>query len=57
MCIRDSTDAMVKNIEEVLTDYLGENLETIYSQAGPSSGISGDESTVFEGENLSLIHI
>jgi HAE1 family hydrophobic/amphiphilic exporter-1 len=51
----ERTEAMVGNIEEVLTDYLGENLETIYSQAGPSSGISGDESTVFEGENTAEI--
>lgn len=53
----ERTDAMVKNIEEVLTDYLGENLETLYSQAGPSTGISGDESTVFEGENTAEIMV
>lgn len=51
------TEAMVKNIEEILTDYLGENLQTIYSQAGPSSGISGDETSVFEGENTAEIMI
>jgi hydrophobic/amphiphilic exporter-1 (mainly G- bacteria), HAE1 family len=48
---------MVKNIEVILTDYLGENLQTIYSQAGPSSGIEGDESAVFEGENTAEIMV
>ena len=47
----ERTDATVRNIETILTDYLGENLETIYSQVGPTSGIAGDESSVFEGEN------
>jgi hydrophobic/amphiphilic exporter-1 (mainly G- bacteria), HAE1 family len=49
------TEAMVKNVEVILSDYLGDNLETIFSQAGPSSGISGDESSVFEGENTAEI--
>jgi HAE1 family hydrophobic/amphiphilic exporter-1 len=51
----ERTEAMVKNIEVILADYLGENLETIYSQAGPSSGIGGNESTIFEGENTAEI--
>jgi HAE1 family hydrophobic/amphiphilic exporter-1 len=51
------TEAMVKNIEEILTDYLGENLETIYSQAGPSSGMASDENAVFEGENTASIMV
>ena len=51
----ERTEGMVKNIENILTDYLGKNLETIYSQAGPSAGISGDESSVFEGENTAEI--
>lgn len=49
------TEAMVKNVETVLKDYLGDNLETVYSQAGPSTGIGGDENTVFEGENTAQI--
>jgi len=49
------TEAMVNNIEEILNDFLGDNLETIYSQAGPSTGIGGDESSVFEGENTAEI--
>jgi HAE1 family hydrophobic/amphiphilic exporter-1 len=53
----ERTEAMVKNIEVILTDYLGENLQTIYSQAGPSSGIAGDENSVFEGENTASIMV
>ncbi len=51
------TEGMVKNLEEVLTDYLGENLETLYSQSGPSTGIAGGERAVFEGENTAKILI
>lgn len=51
----ERTEAMVKNIEVVLADYLGENLEIIYSQAGPSSGISSSVTSVFEGENTAKI--
>ncbi len=49
------TEGMVRNIENILKDYLGENLEALYAQAGPSSGISGDASSVFEGENTAKI--
>ncbi len=51
------TEAMVKNIEAILTDYLGDNLETLYSQSGPSTSISVDENSVFEGENTAEILI
>jgi HAE1 family hydrophobic/amphiphilic exporter-1 len=53
----ERTEAMVKNLEVILTDYLGENLNTIYSHIGPSSGISGDATSVFEGENTAEITI
>ena len=51
------TEGMVKNIESVLTDYLGENLDIIYSRSGPSSGLVEDASSVFEGENTAEIFI
>lgn len=51
------TEATVRNIEEILMDYLGENLDIIYSQAGPSTGIAGDETAVFEGENTAQITV
>jgi len=51
----ERTQATVHNLEMVLTDYLGDNLQTIYSKAGPSTGISGDANAVFEGENTGEI--
>ena len=51
------TESTVRNIEDILMEYLGENLETIYSQAGPSIGISGDAAAVFEGENTAQMKV
>ncbi|MFV0593539.1 MAG: efflux RND transporter permease subunit [Draconibacterium sp.] len=53
----ERTESTVKNIENILIDYLGENLATIYSQAGPSTGITGDASTVFQGENTAELKV
>ena len=47
----ERTDAAVKNLESVLTEYLGENLDKIYSHAGPSANTTGSETAIFEGEN------
>jgi len=51
------TESTVRNIEDILIDYLGDNLDKIYSQAGPSSGIAGNESSVFQGENTAEIKV
>ncbi|WP_340111553.1 efflux RND transporter permease subunit [Maribellus mangrovi] len=51
------TEATVRNIEDILMGYLGDNLDIIYSQAGPSTGIAGDETAVFEGENTAQITV
>lgn len=53
----ERTQATVENMERILIDYLGDNLDKIYSQAGPSSGISGNENSVFEGENTGEIKV
>ena len=53
----ERTESTVKNIEAILTDYLGDNLEMLYSQVGPSEGVNADESSVFEGENTSEIKV
>jgi len=53
----ERTEATVKNIESILMDYIGDNLATIYSQAGPSTGITGDANAVFQGENTAEIKI
>jgi HAE1 family hydrophobic/amphiphilic exporter-1 len=51
------TESTVRNIEDILIEYLGDNLDKIYSQAGPSTGITGDASSVFEGENTAEIKV
>lgn len=51
------TESTVRNIEDILIEYLGENLDKIYSQAGPSSGVTGDASSVFQGENTAEIKV
>ncbi len=53
----ERTESTVQNIESILTDYLGENLEKIYSHSGPSTGLGTDETSVFEGENTAEIKV
>ncbi len=53
----ERTEMTVRNIESILTDYLGENLDKIYSHAGPSTGIEGDATSVFQGENTAEIKV
>ncbi len=53
----ERTESTVNNIESILTEYLGDNLETIYSHSGPSSGIQGDATSVFQGENTAEIKV
>ncbi len=51
------TESTVRNIEDILMEYLGDDLDIIYSQAGPSSSLSSDESAVFQGENTAEIKV
>ena len=51
------TEATVQNVEAILTEYLGDNVDKIYSQAGPSTSLEGDENTVFEGDNTAQIKV
>lgn len=53
----ERTESTVKNIETILIDFLGDNLEKVYSHSGPSTSISGDVSAVFEGENTAQIRV
>ncbi|MBW6534347.1 MAG: efflux RND transporter permease subunit [Mariniphaga sp.] len=51
------TESTVQNIESILTEYLGENLDKIYSHSGPSTSILGDATAVFQGENTAQIKV
>lgn len=53
----ERTQSTVINIEGILNDFLGDNLDKIYSHIGPSTGIGGDASSVFEGENTAEIKV
>jgi HAE1 family hydrophobic/amphiphilic exporter-1 len=53
----ERTEATVRNVETILTDYAGEDIDKIYSHAGPSNGLAGDATSVFEGENTAEIKI
>jgi HAE1 family hydrophobic/amphiphilic exporter-1 len=51
------TDSTVKNLEQILTEYLGDNLDKIYSQVGPSTSSTEDETSVFDGDNTAEMKI
>ncbi len=53
----ERTESTVRNIESILIDYLGDNLDIVFSQAGPTTGIAGNENAVFEGENTAQIKV
>ena len=53
----ERTESTVKNIEIILTDYLGENLDKMYSHVGPNTGFSSGQSAVFQGENTAEIKV
>lgn len=51
------TAAAVESMEAIVTELLGENLETVFSHVGPSSGIGGAATDIFEGENTATIKL
>jgi HAE1 family hydrophobic/amphiphilic exporter-1 len=51
------TTAAVENLEGLIREALGDHLETIYSQVGPSTGLLSTENALFEGENTANIKI
>ncbi|WP_430971798.1 efflux RND transporter permease subunit [Sunxiuqinia rutila] len=51
------TTAAVENMEAIVAELLGDNLETSFSHVGPTSGISSSTTDIFEGENTASIKI
>lgn len=51
------TASTITALEEIIEATLQSDIESIYSQIGPSSGISGDESSFFEDENTAAVKI
>ena len=53
----ERTSAAVQNLEAVISELLGDDLQTLYSHVGPTSGSSTSESAIFEGENTANIKV
>jgi hydrophobic/amphiphilic exporter-1 (mainly G- bacteria), HAE1 family len=53
----ERTESTVNNLETILIDYLGSNLDKIYSHSGPTTSIAGDATSVFQGENTAQIRV
>ncbi len=53
----ERTESTVNNLETILTEYLGSNLDKIYSHSGPTTSIAGDATSVFQGENTAQIRV
>ncbi len=53
----ERTSAAARNIEVILTELLGENLDKTYTHAGPTTGLSTDQTSVFEGENTARLKV
>ncbi|MFY9151781.1 MAG: efflux RND transporter permease subunit, partial [Prolixibacteraceae bacterium] len=51
------TSAAVENMESNIREILGDNLETIYSQIGPSTGMLDSQDALFQGENTATLKI
>ncbi|PLX13530.1 MAG: AcrB/AcrD/AcrF family protein, partial [Marinilabiliales bacterium] len=52
----ERTSGTVLNIESMLAEMLGDKLEIVYSQIGPSTS-SGNEKSVFQNENTATLKI
>ena len=53
----ERTYAAVQNLEAVISELFGDDLQTLYSHVGPTSGSSTSESAIFEGENTATIKV
>ena len=53
----ERTTAAVENLEKMISEVLDKNLETLYSQVGPSTGLLSSQDALFQGENTASIKI
>jgi HAE1 family hydrophobic/amphiphilic exporter-1 len=53
----ERTTAAVENMENIVKEVLGDHLEAIYSQVGPSTGVLNSQDALFQGENTASIKI
>jgi hydrophobic/amphiphilic exporter-1 (mainly G- bacteria), HAE1 family len=53
----ERTESTVENIEAILQDYLGSDLDKMYTHAGISNALTNDQTSLFEGENTAEIKV
>ncbi|MBN2070606.1 MAG: efflux RND transporter permease subunit [Candidatus Krumholzibacteriota bacterium] len=53
----ERTVGTVRGVENMIRQFLGENVKTLFSTIGPVAGISGSEESVFQDENTASIKI
>ncbi len=53
----ERTSSAVASIEGMLKELLGDNIQSIYSLIGPSTGLTTTATTVFEGENTAEVKV
>lgn len=51
------TTSVVESIESIIKDGLKNDLELVYSQSGPSTGISDNSNAVYTGDNTANIRV
>jgi len=51
------TSGTVRGLEELIRGTFGDAIETLYSTAGPVTGIGSDESSIFQDENTAVVKI
>lgn len=55
--VLDRTAATVGNIENIVREALGDDLQFIYSHIGPRTGLEEDQSAVFQGEHTAAVEV
>lgn len=53
----ERTSGAVSNLENSIREVLGNHLETLYCQIGPSTGALGSQDALFQGENTATVKV
>jgi len=51
------TEQVVLTLEEITQNLLGDDLQTLYSHVGPSTGLGGEEGRILEDENTATMKV
>ena len=53
----ERTSSAIGSMEKMITELLGDDLQSVYSKIGPSTGTSSSASAVYEGENTADVKV